>query len=88
MISYDIQEQGPRRKIQKTLEGFGQRVQFSVFECSLTDRRYSELKEKIVSFMKKETDSLRFYRLCEHCVKKIEIQGSGILMEDDPFFIV
>lgn len=40
LISYDIAVDKRRTKIAKLLEGFGQRVQYSVFECDLTTKQY------------------------------------------------
>ena len=35
VVSYDITNDRRRLKVMKTLEGFGERVQYSVFECRL-----------------------------------------------------
>ncbi len=35
LISYDIADDGDRARAHKLLEGLGQRVQYSVFECYL-----------------------------------------------------
>jgi CRISPR-associated protein Cas2 len=88
VVSYDIQKDKNRRLIQKTLEGFGERVQYSVFECSISEAQYRELKEKLVLIMDGDTDSIRCYRLCSACCKKVEYQGNGKIMEDDYFFMV
>ena len=49
LVSYDITPNRLRNKVAKTLEGFGKRVQYSVFECDLTEKRYEELYEKLLN---------------------------------------
>ncbi len=88
MVSYDITDNKSRRRVQKILEGFGERVQYSVFECAISESQYKRLTEKIASTIDKESDSVRYYRLCEGCCKKIEFYGSGQPLEDDYFFMV
>jgi CRISPR-associated protein Cas2 len=46
-------------------EGFGQRVQKSVFECVVNDVQYELLKHRLAREVKAAEDSLRIYRLRE-----------------------
>jgi CRISPR-associated protein Cas2 len=78
VISYDITNDRRCTKIARTLEGFGQRVQYSVFECDLTDRQYEVLRRKLLKRLAaQEGDSLRVYRLCKTCVQGIALYGAG-----------
>ncbi len=78
VVSYDITNDRRRAKIARLLEGFGQRVQYSVFECELTDAHYQVLKKKYLRILKvDEGDSVRVYRLCKTCVQAAEVQGDG-----------
>ena len=43
IVSYDITSDPRRTAVYKTLRGFGDHMQFSVFRCDLTDRRRVEL---------------------------------------------
>ena len=47
VVSYDIQSDKIRRKLAKLLEGYGVRIQFSVFECNLTDKKFKKLYKEI-----------------------------------------
>lgn len=38
VVSYDIKNDKRRRKVMKLMEGYGERVQYSVFECHLQPR--------------------------------------------------
>jgi len=43
LVSYDISNPKRLRKVARSLEGFGVRLQYSVFECPLDDMRLAKL---------------------------------------------
>lgn len=92
LISYDIESDKLRTKVAKVLEGHGERVQYSVFECNLTKPQLKALKKRLAGVMKKapaeEVWSIRFYYLCASCVRSIEILGEGTVTRDPDFYIV
>ena len=51
LVCYDITSDRVRNQIVKTLEGYGRRVQYSVFECDLDEKRYKELYGKLLRIM-------------------------------------
>jgi CRISPR-associated protein Cas2 len=80
LITYDIQtldREGRRRlrRISKACLSFGQRVQFSVFECRLPEALWVGLKAKLLEILDPETDSLRFYFLGEDDLRTAEHHG-------------
>lgn len=80
LIAYDIPSDKRRAKVAKLLEGFGSRVQYSVFECDLTDRQMRELHGKLQRRLRTaEGDSVRIYRLCAACAQRVEVIGAGPL---------
>jgi CRISPR-associated protein Cas2 len=48
VISYDIPDDKRRKKIADLLEGYGQRVQYSVFECQLNREKYNDFRRFIL----------------------------------------
>ena len=79
IVSYDITDDKRRRKVCKTLEGYGYRVQYSVFECDLTNKQISELKRRLKPHVKgREMDSVRFYPLHEDSAKAIVVLGNDM----------
>jgi CRISPR-associated protein Cas2 len=85
LISYDISSNSRRTKIAKLLEGFGQRVLESVFECDLNPRAYTALRRKLERRLRpQEGDSVRIYRLCEGCAARVELIGAGPPVERSP----
>ncbi|WP_455498974.1 CRISPR-associated endonuclease Cas2 [Coprobacter sp.] len=80
LITYDVETttpEGKRRlqKVSKTCVNFGQRVQNSVFECSVTPAQYTELKLKLKEIIDKNKDNIRFYILGNNYDKKVEYIG-------------
>lgn len=74
-VSYDIIDDKQRTRLAKKLLNFGQRVQYSVFECDLTKKQIAEMKKQILPLLDKAKDSLRIYRICDTCRKQIESFG-------------
>lgn len=77
VISYDITNDKRRRMVAKLLEGYGYRVQFSVFECDITVKQLQKLRRELKPYVKgKEMDSVRFYPLPADAVEKIDVLGN------------
>lgn len=47
----------------QTCKAFGQRVQFSVFECRVDEIHYEDLVSKLSKIIDASKDSLRVYKL-------------------------
>jgi CRISPR-associated protein Cas2 len=74
-VSYDIVDDKKRTRLAKKLLNFGQRVQYSVFECNLTKKQIAEMKKQLLPLIDQEQDSLRIYRICDICHRQIESFG-------------
>ncbi|MDR0571606.1 MAG: CRISPR-associated endonuclease Cas2 [Rickettsiales bacterium] len=80
LISYDIKTgdiggQKRLRHISKACLDYGQRVQFSVFECEVDPAQWMFLKGKLLKIIDFKKDSLRFYMLGSNWMRKIEHYG-------------
>lgn len=79
LVSYDVakDENGEKRlrNVSKILENYGQRVQYSVFECLVEPHQWIELKNKLIKTINSDYDSLRFYSLGANWQRKIEHVG-------------
>lgn len=92
LITYDLSTQdkaGKTRlhKVAKECVNYGQRMQNSVFECILDSSQSLLLKDKLLSLIDEEQDSLRFYYLgnnyktkVEHFGTKKSYEAEGVLM--------
>lgn len=68
LVCYDVKtihEDGARRlrKVAKACTQYGQRVQFSVFECTLTAANLHRMRQKLLTILDPAEDSLRIYTL-------------------------
>ena len=80
LITYDVSTvdaDGKRRlrQVAKRCVVHGQRVQNSVFECSLDAAQYKLLQAELRQLIDPEKDSLRFYNLGNHYESRIEHIG-------------
>lgn len=71
----DLAGQRRLRRVAKTCTDYGQRVQFSVFECQVDPAQWTSLKQKLIDKIDQETDSLRFYFLGANWRKRVEQVG-------------
>ncbi len=75
VVAYDIPDDKRRKKVADLLEGYGKRVQYSVFECVLTQAKYDELRSKLRKRVKLSEDSVRFYPLSRQMLSHVETWG-------------
>ena len=87
-ISYDVSDDGRRRRLMEALKDCGRRVQYSVFECNLDERAMKELLEKVDHELDPATDSCRMYRVCEACAGEVRIIGRGDRYSEPGFVII
>jgi len=88
MICYDISDDRARRRVERALHAVGERVQWSVFECVLGQRRLEVLRAEIADLVDPRTDSVRFYPLCAWCEGRVSWHGRGRRMDDPDLWLV
>ena len=81
VVTYDVNTetaagQKRLRKVAKTCEKYGQRVQYSVFECVVDYGHFLILKKELEKIIDKKVDSLRYYNLGNKWNKKVEHVGA------------
>ena len=80
LVSYDvaIKQGGQRRlrRVSKACLDFGQRVQYSVFECILSPAQWTKLRQRLIDEIDPEKDSLRFYYLGSNWRRRVEHIGA------------
>jgi CRISPR-associated protein Cas2 len=78
LVSYDVgdteSKAGARRlrKVATICQDYGQRVQFSVFECDVDEMRFETLRARLLKVLDPKLDNLRFYKLLggrDRCVE-------------------
>ncbi len=81
LVTYDVNvttAEGRRRlrKVAKTCEDYGQRVQNSVFECLVDPAIWVVLKDKLEGEIDRKEDSLRYYFLGKNWRNRVEHVGA------------
>jgi len=93
VVSYDVStvDAAGRRRLRnvaKACEDFGQRVQKSVFECSVDPTQWTRLRLRLLATFNSDTDSLRFYFLGSKWRSRVEHYGSNAVRDpDDPLLV-
>lgn len=75
VVCYDILDDKRRRQVVKIMESYGQRAQYSVFECDITDRQQITLEGKLSEVIDDEEDDIRFYPLNEADINRVRTLG-------------
>jgi len=58
IVSYDISDQKRLRKVFKAMHGFGNRVQYSVFRCELSEADKVRMKAKLDKLIHHDEDQI------------------------------
>lgn len=88
LVTYDVatgDAAGRRRlrRIARLCRDYGQRVQYSVFECQVDPAQWAALRASLVNEIDGRVDSLRFYRLGANWRSRIEHVGSKASYDPD-----
>lgn len=80
LVTYDVNTETAEgrkrlRQVAKLCLDYGQRVQNSVFECSVTPAEFVEIKNELTKIIEMETDSIRFYLLGKNWQNRVETLG-------------
>lgn len=70
LVCYDVRDPDRLRKAAKHLEGYGERMQYSVFRCWLTRLEMERLRWELTEILSPEDDVL-LIPLCGTCVSGI-----------------
>ena len=89
IICYDIRCQKRWRKAYKLIQGYGQRLQYSIFRCFLSQRSREKLRWELEKILAHE-DSILFVRLSKRCIQDIPNYNRPGIWENtnNPFLIV
>jgi CRISPR-associated protein Cas2 len=93
VVTYDVDTTTPagRKRLRQTAKAclaYGQRVQFSVFECTLNETNLIKLKSRLINIMDADLDSLRIYYLRGGRESSTEVYGRDTWMDfEEPLMI-
>lgn len=93
LVTYDVNVQtveGRRRlrRVAKTCNNFGTRVQNSVFECVVDNVQYQDLKNQLSCIVDHNLDSLRYYNLGKSGRRKVLHEGAKPALDVEDIMIL
>ncbi|PSB02102.1 CRISPR-associated endonuclease Cas2 [Merismopedia glauca] len=88
LVVYDIPDDKRRTKLSKFLEGYGRRVQFSVFECFLSLEEMRQLFKLIEKRVKPQEDNVRFYWISQDAVSRVLTIGSESPESPPKYYVI
>lgn len=80
IVTYDVSTEtaGGRkrlRRVAKACERVGQRVQKSVFECTVNEMQFEQFERELLGEIDLKQDNLRFYRISGPAELKVKEHG-------------
>lgn len=90
LVSYDVRDDGRLRRVARLLEGYGERLQYSVFRCRLGTVELQRLRWELTRVVADE-DALLIIPICERCAGGVgglhaERGSEGSWAEEAPTF--
>lgn len=93
LVTYDVRTDSPGgarrlRRIARACLDYGQRVQYSVFECEVDPAQWVSLRSRLIKEMDSGQDSLRFYKLGANWRRRVEHVGAKPSVDYDSALII
>jgi CRISPR-associated protein Cas2 len=76
LVAYDIRDPRRLRMVAKICLDYGIRVEYSVFECDLSEDFFQQFWGDLWRTIDPEEDAILAYRICGSCVQRIKSMGS------------
>ncbi len=88
VVCYDIADDRRRLQVSHELENFGERVQYSVFECHLDEGELARLQRRLAKRIDVKEDRLRYYVLCGKDHQAVLLDGQGQISQDPDYHMI
>lgn len=88
VLVYDISDDRRRSRLHQALLDFGTPVQYSVFECWLTEEELKAMLKRVRRVTRPRLDHVRWYRLCDECARRADSTEAGERTTLDDVIIV
>ncbi len=93
LVTYDVKTSDPGgkkrlRRVAKVCKDYGQRVQFSVFECIVDPAQWTILRQRLIGEIEEKSDSLRFYFLGSNWKRRVEHVGAKPSIDQEGLLLV
>jgi CRISPR-associated protein Cas2 len=93
LVTYDVKTSdlgGSKRlrRVAKACKDYGQRVQYSVFECIVDPAQWTVLRQRLINEIEENSDSLRFYFLGSNWKHRVEHVGAKKAIDQEGPLII
>ena len=88
IVAYDIANPKRLNRVAKIIKDYGNRVQKSIFEVTVDNQNFNEMKTRIENEIVFEEDGVKFFPLCEKCAATLENIGNGVFIDPDKEYYV
>ena len=93
LVSYDVavSDSGGQRRLRRVAKAclnYGQRVQYSVFECIVNPAQWAVLRQRLIDEIDPKLDSLRFYFLGSNWRRRVEHIGAKKTVDQEGPLII
>jgi CRISPR-associated protein Cas2 len=85
VIAYDISDNHRRARVAAVLQAYGDRIQRSVFVCTLEPALLAEVLARLDTIINPETDSVYVFRQCAACWEAAGIHGQATI-DGEPLY--
>lgn len=88
LVTYDVVDNRRRTKLATFLEGYGRRVQKSVFECFMGLGEMQKLQEQMLKRISLPEDNVRLYWISADALPRTRTLGSSMPAEPPQIYII
>ena len=88
IAAYDIADPRRLNRVAKVLKDYGTRVQKSIFEVTVDNRVFTEMKDRIEEEIEASEDGVKYFPVCEKCAGTLEVIGQGVFIDPDEEYAV
>ena len=88
MVVYDISDNKKRTRLHKTLRRYGDSVQYSAFECIISEEQFRQMRKEVEIVLGEEARGVRYYDICEECHRKVKTFGRAKTTSLKPVYII
>jgi CRISPR-associated protein Cas2 len=83
LVCYDVRNEKRLRSVAKHLEGYGTRLQYSIFRCHLSPAQAQQLRWELTKKTEAE-DDVMLIPLCSRCVAGLAVTHAATKRPDWP----
>ena len=88
VIAYDVSNDRCRTRLHNRLLDYGTPVQYSVFECLLDREQLEKMRRAVRKAIRPRLDQVRYYYLCQDCLKKVEVSSGPEVLSEQEVIVV